>query len=117
MSAKPLLLVLIVCLTVSAAAQQAPSDGTGKLSGMVSDPLGVYVPNAHIVIKGKRLTKELRSEDDGTYSISLPPGTYSVRFTHPGFLPVRKRVRIERDGVAKQDVAFRLDPKNFVTVY
>jgi hypothetical protein len=117
MLAKSLLLALVFCLTANAAAKQAPSGGNGKLAGMVSDPVGVYVPGARIVIEGKRLKRELWSGDDGTYSVDLPPGTYSVRFSHPGFVSVRKRVRIKRDAVAKQDVVFHIDPKNTVTVY
>ena len=117
MLAKSLLLALVLCLTVNAVAQQAPSSGNGKLAGMVSDPVGVEVPSARIFIKGKRLKRELSPRDDGTYSIDLPPGTYSIRFTHPGFVPVRKRVRVTRDAVTKLDVGFRIDPKNSVTVY
>jgi hypothetical protein len=117
MSAKCLLLTLVLCLAVNAVAQQASSGGAGKLAGMVTDPVGVYVSGARVVIKGKRLKRELWSENDGTYSVDLPPGTYSVRVTHPGFVPVRKRVRITGEAITKLDVLFRLDPKNFVTVY
>jgi hypothetical protein len=117
MSAKTLLLALVLCLTVTAVAKQSPSSGNGKLSGMVSDPLGVEVPSARIFIKGKRLKRELWPGDDGTYSVDLPPGTYNVRVTHPGFVPVRKRVRVARDVVTKLDVRFHIDPKKFVTVY
>lgn len=116
MLAKSLLLVLVLCLSVSAVAQQSPSSSNGKLEGRVSDPLGV-VPDARIIIKGKRLRRELSPQDDGTYSVRLPPGIYSVRFTHPGFLPVRKRVRITRDAVTRLDARFRPDPKYSTTVY
>src|SRR2546423_787615 len=94
--AKSLLLVLLFCLTVNVMAQQAPPGGTGKLAGKTSDPLGVYVPNVRIVIKGKRLKKEVWSGNDGTYSVDLPPGKYSVRFEQPGFLPIRRRVQVTR---------------------
>lgn len=117
MSAKTLLLALVLCLTVTAVAKQAPSGGNGKLSGMVADPVGRCVPSASIFINGKRLRMELSPKDDGTYSVDLPPGIYSVRFTHPGLLPVRKRVRITRYAVTKLDVRFRLDPKYSTTVY
>jgi hypothetical protein len=116
MLAKTLLLALVICLTVNAVAQQAPSGGNGKLAGMLSDPIGV-VPGARIVIKGKGLKRELWSSDEGTYSVDLPPGTYSVRFTHPGYVPVRKRVRITRDEVTKLDVRFSPDMKKSATVY
>jgi len=117
MLAKSLSLALVCCLTVNAAARQTPSGGDGRLAGIVSDPLGVYAPGARIVIKGRRLRRELRSGGDGTYSVDLPPGKYSVRVEHPGFVPIRKRVRITRDAVTRLDVLFRLDPKNTVTIH
>ena len=117
MLAKTLLLTLVCCLTVNVAAQQAPMSGNGKLSGMVADPVGLILPNARIVIKGKRLKRELFSGDDGTYSVDLPPGTYSLRVEYQGFVTVRKRVRVTSDAVTKLDVLLRLDPKKFETVY
>ncbi len=117
MLAKVLSVALFFCLTMNAVARQAPSGGTGKLVGMVSDTLGLYVPNASIIIKGKRMKRELLSGNDGTYSVDLPPGTYSVRFKPPGFLPVRKRVQITRDGVTKLDVVVHSDTRGSVTVY
>ena len=117
MLAKALSLALVLGLTVTAVAQQAPSGGHGRLAGMVADPLGVYVPSARIFIKGKRLERELSPKGDGTYSVDLPPGTYSVRFTHPGFLPARKRVRVTRGAVTKLDILFKLDLKYAETVY
>jgi hypothetical protein len=117
MLTKSLSLLLFFCLAVNAVARQAPSDGAGKLAGMTSDPLNVYVPNAHIIIKGGRLKKEIWSGNDGTYSVDLPPGIYSVRVVHPGFLPVRKRVRVTRGTLTKLDVVFHLNTKGSVTVY
>jgi hypothetical protein len=84
---------------------------------MVADPVCVYVPNATIIIKGKRLKRELSSANDGTYSIELPPGTYLILFQHAGFVSVRKRVSITRDAIMKLNVCFRIDPKNYTTVY
>ena len=117
MLTKSLSLVLSMCLTATAVAQQAPSAGTGRLAGMVSDPRDVYVPNARIIIRGKQMNRDVWSGDDGTYSVELAPGTYRVRFEHFGFATVRKRVRITRDAVTKLDVTFRLDPKYAGTVY
>ena len=117
MLAKSLSLLLFFCLTVTAAAQQASSDATGKLAGMVSDPVGAYFPGVRIIIQGKRLKRELRSGDDGTYSVDLLPGTYKVHFEYPRCISVRQRVQITRGAVTKLDVVIQLDPKYTETVY
>jgi hypothetical protein len=103
-------LLLALYVTLDAKVPQAPAV-PGKLSGMVLDPLKVYVPGATIIIKGRRVTRQLFSAGDGSYSIEIPPGMYSVRIAHPGFLPFRKRVQIKSNDVANVDVILRLNPR------
>ena len=105
-------LLLTLYVTLNAKVPQAPA-APGKLTGMVLDPLKVYVPGATITIKGRRFRRELYSADDGSYSIDLPPGMYIVRIAHPGFLPFRKRVQIKSNDVANLDVIFRLNARLF----
>jgi hypothetical protein len=117
MLAKSLSLLLFFCLTVNAAARQAPSGATGKLAGMVSDPVGADFPGVRIIIQGKRLKRKLWAGEDGTYSVDLLPGAYKVRFEYPRCLTVRQRVQITRGAVTKLDVVIQLDPKYMETVY
>ncbi len=105
-------LLLALYVTLNAKVPQAPA-APGKLSGMVLDPRKVYVPGATITIKGRRVTRQLYSAGDGSYSIELPPGMYMVRIAHPGFLQFRKRVQIKSNDVANLDVIFRLNPRLF----
>ena len=97
-------LLLALSLTLSAKVPQAPST-PGKLTGIVFDPAKVYIPGATITVKGRRVRRELYSADDGRYSIELPPGMYIVRIGHVGFYPVRRRVRVQSNGVTTLEVA------------
>jgi hypothetical protein len=81
---------------------------------MTSDPLGIYFPNVNIIIQGKRAKRHLRSGNDGTYSVDLLPGIYSVRFEYPACVSVRKRVQITRNVATKLNVV--IHPKRGVCV-
>ena len=99
-------LLLVVCMSLSASAQQTSnSAATGKLRGKIMDYPGVYIPDARIIIEGKRFKRRLSSADDGTYSIDAPAGTYKVRVEYVGFHPSRVRgVVITSNGVTMLNI-------------
>jgi len=63
--------------------EEAPSPGTGRVSGRVTDPAGAPFPGIHVYACrpfppgpcGYAVTS-----DDGAYSIVVPNGTYFVQF-------------------------------------
>jgi hypothetical protein len=62
-----------------------PTGGT-KVHGMVTDPDGDLIPGATIMLTpSKGAGHSVQSGSDGTYSISLSPGTYAVVVSMPGF--------------------------------
>jgi hypothetical protein len=61
---------------------------TGKITGTVTDSSGAAVPNANVSVKSTALlaARSTRAEADGSYLFDLlPPGTYEVSVTAPGF--------------------------------
>ena len=79
----------------------------GSITGIVRDPSGSVVPNAHIEIintstNGKN---EFNTNTDGTYrALGLIPGVYRVRASAPGFSTgITDSVRINVQSVAKVD--------------
>lgn len=92
-------------LTVSAAAQaaasspaaQVPSSGaapggqtvpTGgtKVHGTITDPDGSLIPGATITLTPTRGSAvKAQSGSDGTYSVTVAPGTYTMLVSMPGF--------------------------------
>lgn len=83
------LLVLVACVSVSAAAQTV----TGTLSGSVVDSTGALVPNVTVTAKNKEtgLVRTVSTNAEGTYLMSfLPLGPYDVTVEGTGFQRVTK---------------------------
>jgi len=67
------------------AAAQVPTGGT-KVHGTITDPDGELIPGATVTFtpsKGAGLT--VKSGSDGTYAITIKPGTYTLLVSMPGF--------------------------------
>jgi len=54
------------------------SDSNIKVKGMVRDDAGGSLPKATITFSSKKLEKKAASNDDGTFELDLPAGTYRV---------------------------------------
>jgi hypothetical protein len=68
------------------AAASAAAGGT-RVHGTIFDPDGELIPGAKITLTPAKgaAAKQVTSGSDGTYAISVPPGTYTVVVTMPGF--------------------------------
>jgi hypothetical protein len=80
-----LVIVTMMALTPSLLAQSA---GTGALTGTVTDATGAIVPGVTVTLTSTdtNQTRSAITGEDGSYRFALlPPGTYGVRFTIPGF--------------------------------
>lgn len=74
-----------ILFTASLLAQSA---GTGALTGTVKDATGAVIPGVTVTLTSTdtNQTRSTITTEDGTYRFALlPPGTYGVRFTIPGF--------------------------------
>src|SRR6185295_9818138 len=77
---------ILLALVFSAASLLAQNTG-GSFSGKVTDGTGASVPNATVLItavSGNTIQKIVTAQD-GTFSISLPPGSYRVEIEKAGF--------------------------------
>ncbi|HLI94863.1 MAG TPA: carboxypeptidase-like regulatory domain-containing protein, partial [Candidatus Baltobacteraceae bacterium] len=83
---KALLCGLMLCVSMSAPvwAQTGASQSTGTIIGKVLDDGGKPVGSARIGILGPTST-QTTTRSDGTYSVVLPPGIYSLTISAPGF--------------------------------
>jgi hypothetical protein len=92
-----LLSVILFCTAaVSLVGQTA---GTGAITGAVTDATGAVIPNATVQATNTDTGQQriVTTGGDGSYRFALlPPGTYSVKFSAPGF----KTVEVPRLSVA-----------------
>ena len=86
-------MVLLLVIPVLANAQ-----GLGTISGVAKDVSGAVLPGVTVEAASPALIEKARTvvtNESGQYTlVSLPPGTYSVTFTLPGF-SITKREGIE----------------------
>ena len=68
----------------------------GTLHGVVTDPHEAVVPGVHILIAGKHLKREIRTDEKGEFEVHLPTGTYRLEIRTPGFKPfIKKGIKIK----------------------
>ncbi len=72
-----LLLSLIMCITLSAFAQN------GKIRGTIIDEAGEPLFSANAVVKGT--TNGTTTDFDGKFELSVAPGTYTIEFSFIGY--------------------------------
>jgi hypothetical protein len=79
------------------AATSAPdaADALGVLSGTVSDRTGAKIPHAGVRVQSTSLQRDATTDDSGRFTISLPPGTYQVNITAPGFKPYSTNITLK----------------------
>jgi hypothetical protein len=78
-----------VLLLAGVLSAQAPT--AGRIIGTIQDDQGGPLPGVSIEAKGPRLVGSAASVSDsnGMYRLlALPPGTYTVTYTLPGFTPI-----------------------------
>lgn len=82
-----LLVVLVLCAGLSAQVIN------GSIAGDVKDSSGAYVAKAGVTIKAPAIGVNIQTTTNanGTFFVpSLPPGTYSITVTAPGFKQITK---------------------------
>ena len=85
---------VVVILACVAAPVAASAQALGTITGAVKDASGAVLPGVTVEAASPALIEKVRAvSTDGTglYRIvNLPPGTYTVTFTLPGFNAVRR---------------------------
>ncbi|MGH9466285.1 MAG: carboxypeptidase regulatory-like domain-containing protein [Terriglobales bacterium] len=83
--ALPLLALALLALFVLPAAW---AQSTGQIQGVVTDPSGSAIPGVAVLATnaGTGATRSVETGVDGRYLLtSLPPGTYTLTYSHAGF--------------------------------
>ena len=106
----------LVCATLSA---QSSIIG-GALEGIVTDPSGARVPGATVIAREPETgrTRQVSTGGEGVFRIpELPPGTYQISVSFPGFAPYRHSgVGLQLGSTVHLDIALTLAGTEAVTV-
>src|SRR5436309_12101133 len=85
--------LLVIHLTITAAAAQTVSATTGAIDGRVTDNTNAVLPGVTVTISGPAMmgTRVATTNDEGVYRLAaVPPGEYTVAFELDGFAPLRR---------------------------
>jgi Carboxypeptidase regulatory-like domain len=84
---------------------------TGGLVGTVKDPSGAVVPHANVDVSSPVLvgTKTIQTDASGYFRVAnLPPGSYTVTITAPGFDTFKRDLTIEVGHLPTVDVTLEV---------
>jgi hypothetical protein len=85
---KRILFVVIVLFLSFAGQASSQAVDSQQITGVVTDPTGAAVPNAQVTVTNEatRVTRTVRSNDDGNYTVlNLPVGVYTIATVMQGF--------------------------------
>jgi hypothetical protein len=91
---RPVRLLLTPTLLVILVSAAWAQTGTAGIAGVVRDPSGAVLPGVTVEASSPALIERVRSvvtDGEGQFKIvSLPPGTYAVTFSLPGFNALKR---------------------------
>ena len=103
------LAIFLLCMNAALPAQQSPR---GVLSGTVTDSSGAVLPGVIVQARAEGTDSgvSVSSGADGIYQLALPPGTYTVHYSHPGFAPqTRYAVTLADGSLLRLDVVMEVE--------
>lgn len=99
--------VQVLLLVVFAAAPQARAQQAGTVSGRVTDSqTGLPLPGASVIFARER---GIVTDGDGTYTLNLDPGSYSITFRYVGYRPQVRQLQVIAGSPVRLDVS--LEPE------
>ncbi len=84
----PSLSALLIVLSATMALAQ----NTATIRGQVTDPSAAIVPGATVQFLGPSASRTAKTDGQGRYQITVPPGKYSVRADAKGFVTFTQQV-------------------------
>jgi hypothetical protein len=105
----------VILVLASAAYLSAQSSTSGDIIGNVTDPAGAIVSGAGILVvnSGTGVKESTTTDSRGGYHIPLlPPGSYMVTVTTPGFRTTEKKVEVALGGTVQVDFRLEVQSQN-----
>jgi outer membrane receptor for ferrienterochelin and colicins len=97
-------LLLLACAFVA-----LPAAGqTGRIIGQVTDAGGAGIPGVSITVVGTQAGTA--ADVEGRFTLSVAPGSYTIRFTHIGYRELRRTVPVAANAEARLNVSMEEAP-------
>src|SRR5437899_11211297 len=110
----PMQTVLALVLAASSLdpAPRAAPAARYVLQGRVLDPSGAPVSDARVIAVSidQRLSPETRTDQDGAFTLNLPPGTFDVKAGATGFLEAVQTVTARDAGSEAREFVLKIAP-------
>ena len=90
-TARTIFFILLALASASLAAhatESAQGERKSRIVGVVLDPNGAMIVNAAVRIENAGASREVYTNDEGTFEVELPAGTYRITVEAPGFRTV-----------------------------
>jgi iron complex outermembrane receptor protein len=107
-------MLLVFLWTAGLAARQS----NGKVIGVVRDPTGIAVAGVTVTATNQatNAAQTATTGADGSYSLSVPPGAYTVAVSLPGFRRITRAAEVASGGTNQLDFALEALLTEEVTV-
>ena len=104
------LLSVVTSISLVAALSGAPLQGQGKISGVARDSSGAGIPGVTVTATNQATkdSQNVTTNGDGSYTFTLPPGSYTIAATLSGFRRVIQSSSLTAGGASQVD--FTLQP-------
>jgi hypothetical protein len=90
-------------------AQTGWAQNAGTIKGTVTDPSASLVPNATVQVTGGGTSRSAKTDGQGKYTITVPPGNYAVRADSKGFVTFSQpQVTVSAGQVNTLDISLQI---------
>src|SRR5438034_11317799 len=85
---------------------EARAQGAGTIRGSVTDPSAAVIPGVTVQVTGNGVARSAKSDGQGRFTLSVPPGKYSVRADSKGFVTfAQPDINVSSGKVTPLDIA------------
>src|SRR5690242_4646731 len=101
----------IILIGLSAlASQEGRGQSTGVVRGLITDPSAAVIPGVIVEAAGNGTTRGAKSDGQGKYTLTLPPGKYALRARARGFVTFSQPdISVVAGQVSALDIALQIE--------
>ena len=93
------ILIFFVFLMPTYSQENLNQNKTGITGEVVNYENGALIPNAQVIVEGKDIRKEIKTDEEGNYKIELSEGVYKITVSATGFKTfARKKINLNERG-------------------